>query len=141
MNRQRREPWPFPGPATPTDRSRTIALGYRSLALELAAQLEALTPPVKAKDRVDQLDQLAVNLGEVWVRPTLTTGEDRVSRAEFAALAHVSPDTVSAWTSRPPAWAVCPDRGVDGRYSRAEVVEFLLARDLSRTQKEPIPCP
>lgn len=141
MNRQRRPEWPFPGPATPADRSRTIALGYRSMALELAAQLEALTPPVKAKDRVDQLDQLAVNLGEVWVRPQLTAGDDRIDRAEFAALAQTAPATVSSWTSRPPAWGACPARGADGKYSRAEVIEFLLARDLSRTQKEPVPCP
>lgn len=137
VTRQRhRPPWPFPGPATPTDRSRTIALGYRSLALEFAAQLDALIPE-KVKERVDQFDQVAVNLGEVWVRPTLTTGDDRVERSEFAALAHVAPDTVSSWTTRPPSWGACPARGPDGKYSRVEVIEFLYARDLAHSAGGP----
>ena len=121
MKQRRPVAWPVqPGEPIPTatDRARIIARGYRALALQYAPGVE-----------VEQLDRTALAVGEPWITSHLDTGEDRITRAEFALIAGVKPVTIASWHSRGTRWGDPPTRGVDGRYSRAEVVEWLRLRD------------
>lgn len=125
MLKPRRALWPPElGPADPTSRARTVARGYRALAVkhspagELAA-LDALTR------RVGEGDWLLVG-------PAEHVPDGPLTRDQVARLAGVDPPTVTKWATRgirrnETTYTLRPGPG--GLYEHDVVLAFLRLRD------------
>lgn len=101
--------WPRPGESA-VERARSVALMYRQ-------HLRAQSVPV-----CDQLDRLAVELGEAWAAPTLVVHEpdQAVTTDEAAELAGVTPEMIRHWARLPhpddPSSPLLPRFKRRGRY-------------------------